>query len=92
MLRGSGILWDLRIIDAYENYNLFDFSVPVAQLGDCYDRYLIRLEEMRESLNIMSQCLDFLVDFDNKDDHNYLINDNKIVPPAGAFMKHSMSL
>jgi len=61
MLRGSGILWDLRIIEAYENYNLFNFSIPIGTYGDCFDRYLIRCEEMRESLNIMSQCLDYLV-------------------------------
>lgn len=54
MLRGSGILWDLRIIESYENYNLFNFSIPLGNFGDCFDRYLIRIEEMRESLNIMS--------------------------------------
>jgi hypothetical protein len=47
---------------------------------------------MRESLNIMSQCLDFLTDFDNNDNHDYAVIDNKIVPPAGAFMKYSMNL
>lgn len=92
MLRGSGILWDLRIVESYEHYNLFNFSIPVGETGDCYDRYLIRLDEMRESLNIMSQCLDFLVYFESVDNHDYTINDNKISPPAGSFMKHSMSL
>lgn len=60
MLRGSGIFWDLRVVEGYDSYNLFDFSIPLGEIGDCFDRYLIRLEEMRESLNIMSQCLDFL--------------------------------
>jgi len=53
VLRGSGFSWDLRLIEAYDAYNFFDFSVPVGQFGDCYDRYMIRVEEMRESLNIM---------------------------------------
>lgn len=60
MLRGSGILWDLRVMDMYENYNLLNFSVPIGKYGDCYDRHLIRSEEMRESLFIMTTCLDFL--------------------------------
>jgi len=47
-------------MEAYENYSLFDFSIPIGSCGDCFDRYLIRLEEMRESLNIMSKCLDML--------------------------------
>jgi len=90
MLRGSGIFWDLRVIEAYENYNLFNFSVPLGKYGDCFDRYLIRLEEMRESLNIMSQCLDYLVHFTHIQDFTYLLDDNKIVPPTRSFMKHSM--
>lgn len=57
MLRGSGVLWDLRIIENYDNYNLLNFSIPLGEYGDCYDRFLIRIEEMRESLNIMEQCL-----------------------------------
>lgn len=52
MLRGSGIVWDLRVVESYDAYNLFDFAVPVGEFGDCYDRYLIRIEEMRESLGI----------------------------------------
>jgi len=90
MLRGSGILWDLRIIEAYENYNLFNFSIPIGTYGDCFDRYLIRCEEMRESLNIMSQCLDYLVFWSNENIHDYMIKDNKISPPARSFMKFSM--
>jgi NADH:ubiquinone oxidoreductase subunit D len=57
MLRGSGIFWDLRLIENYENYDLFDFTIPLGSVGDCFDRYLIRLEEMRESLIIMQTCL-----------------------------------
>lgn len=53
MLRGSGLLWDLRVIASYENYNLFNFSIPLGKVGDCFDRYLIRLEEMRESTFII---------------------------------------
>jgi len=82
----------LRVVDAYENYNLFDFTIPVGKTGDCFDRYLIRLEEMRESLNIMSQSLDFLVYAHNSNIYDFSIDDNKIVPPARIFMKNSMSL
>ena len=92
MLRGSGILWDLRLIEAYDSYDLFDFSIPVGRFGDCFDRYLIRVEEMRESLHIMSQCLDFLTHWYNENVYDYILDDNKLVPPARGFMKHSMSL
>jgi len=60
MLRGSGVLWDLRIIENYEPYNLFNFCIPVGEFGDCFDRFLIRVEEMRESLNIIEQCLNYI--------------------------------
>ena len=53
MLRGSGVFWDLRIVESYDNYDFFKFFIPIGHNGDCYDRYLIRLEEMRESLSIM---------------------------------------
>jgi len=83
MLRGSGIFWDLRI-PGYEIYPSLDFSIPVAFHGDCYDRFLVRLEEMRQSLNIISQCLDLLpFGFVKVDDH-------KITPPSRALMKYSM--
>lgn len=58
MLRGSGILHDLRVTNSYDVYNQMDFKVPVGSNGDCYDRYLIRVEEMRQSLNIIKQCLE----------------------------------
>jgi NADH dehydrogenase (ubiquinone) Fe-S protein 2 len=90
MVRGSGLAWDLRLVEAYEYYNLFNFSIPIGQKGDCFDRYLIRLEEMRESLNIMAQCLDFLTYFHHTDNHSFIIDDFKIAPPMRGFMKNSM--
>jgi len=60
MLRGSGISWDLRKTQPYEIYSNLQFSIPVGNNGDCYDRYLIRLEEMRQSLNILEQCLSLI--------------------------------
>jgi len=90
MLRGSGILWDLRIVEAYERYNLFNFSIPIGVYGDCFDRYLIRLEEMRESLYIMSQCLQLLEVENSCDNFDFIVSDNKIVPPSRALMKASM--
>ncbi len=58
MLRGSGAAWDLRKAQPYECYSEFDFDVPIGKHGDCYDRYLVRMEEMRQSVRIMKQCLD----------------------------------
>lgn len=84
MLRGSGVSWDLRINQPYDVYNQVDFSIPVGTNGDCYDRYLIRIEEMRQSLNIIQQCL-------NKMPSGFIkIDDFKISPPSRALMKHSM--
>jgi len=57
MLRGSGIPWDLRKTQSYEVYEKFQFNIPVGKFGDCFDRYLLRVEEMRESLNIILQCI-----------------------------------
>jgi NADH dehydrogenase (ubiquinone) Fe-S protein 2 len=88
MLRGSGIPWDLRLLDSYDNYNLLRFFIPVGSKGDCYDRYMIRIEEMRQSLFIIEQvlyCIRYL-DMIN----NFTIRSNKIVPPTRAFMKFSM--
>lgn len=90
MARGSGLFWDLRIMDPYDSYWCFSFNVPVGTFGDCYDRYLIRLEEMRESLFIILQCLNFLLLNNVDDNYLYIIDYNKIAPPARAYMKFSM--
>jgi NADH dehydrogenase (ubiquinone) Fe-S protein 2 len=84
MLRGSGVAWDLRKTEPYEVYDRMDFAIPVGTRGDCYDRYMIRIEEMRESLRIISQCLDSMPTGPVR------IDDRKISPPSRGDMKHSM--
>jgi len=84
MLRGSGIVWDLRRTQPYEIYDDVSFRVPVGVNGDCYDRVLIRLQEMRESLTIISQCLEMLPSGD------YKVADYKVTPPSRGQMKTSM--
>jgi NADH dehydrogenase (ubiquinone) Fe-S protein 2 len=84
MLRGSGLNWDLRKNQPYETYNEIDFSVPTGTAGDCFDRYLIRVEEMRQSLFIIYQCLN-IMPLGSVKTYN-----NKISPPPRAFIKHSM--
>ena len=84
MLRGSGLPWDLRKSQPYDVYDRMDFDIPVGKNGDCYDRYLVRIEEMRQSLRIIQQCLDELPDGPVK------TQDNKISPPGRAEMKGSM--
>ncbi len=84
MIRGSGAAWDLRKAQPYEVYDKMDFDVPVGKHGDCYDRYLCRMEEMRQSLRIMEQCLDQMPD------GPVMTKDRKIAPPPRAEMKHSM--
>jgi len=84
MLRGSGLNWDLRKNIPYEIYSDIDFSIPVGINGDCYDRYLIRVEEMRQSLRIIKYVLDNMPQGIIKTD------DKKYTPPSRAFMKHSM--
>jgi NADH-quinone oxidoreductase subunit D len=88
MLRGSGVLWDLRLIQNYDGYNLFKFCIPITKNGDCYDRYIIRIEEMRQSLSLMKQVVYFLRCFFQFD--HQLVKDKKVVPPYRAFMKYSM--
>ena len=84
MLRGSGIKWDLRKSQPYEVYDKVSFDIPVTSNGDCYDRYLIRVFEMRESLKIIEQCLNNIPVGAIKSD------DNKITPPSRTEMKQSM--
>jgi NADH dehydrogenase (ubiquinone) Fe-S protein 2 len=83
MLRGSGIAWDLRKAQPYDAYDKVDFDVPVGQRGDSYDRYLIRCEEMRQSLRIIHQCLNQMPDGEVR------IDDAKIAPPKRSEMKVS---
>jgi len=84
MLRGSGVAWDLRKTLPYDGYEQFHFDVPVGTRGDCYDRYLIRVEEMRQSLAIIMQCLNALPTGPIKSD------DKKLTAPSRAQMKKSM--
>jgi NADH-quinone oxidoreductase subunit D len=88
MVRGSGAAWDLRKAQPYECYDEMDFDIPVGKNGDCYDRYCIRMEEMRQSVRIMRQCVDKLRRPDGKGPVMY--QDNKIVPPRRGEMKRSM--
>ncbi|XP_047038857.1 NADH-ubiquinone oxidoreductase 49 kDa subunit isoform X1 [Helicoverpa zea] len=84
MLRGSGIKWDLRKSQPYDAYHLVDFDVPIGTNGDCYDRYLCRVEEMRQSLRIIDQCLNNMPPGEIKTD------DAKLTPPSREEMKTSM--
>jgi NADH-quinone oxidoreductase subunit D len=86
MIRGSGVAWDLRKSQPYEVYDEVDFDVPVGLNGDCYDRYLCRIEEMKQSIRIMQQCLDRLV----KTPGPVLTEDGKVAPPRRGEMKRSM--
>ena len=88
MVRGSGAAWDLRKSQPYECYDEMDFDIPVGKNGDCYDRYLIRMEEMRQSVKIMRQCIDLLLGAEKSGPVSAL--DNKIVPPRRNEMKKSM--
>ena len=86
MLRGSGVEWDLRRTQPYEVYDRLDFDIPVGVNGDCYDRYLVRIGEMRESTRIIAQCVQWL-----RNNPGPVITDNhKVAPPKRAEMKTSM--
>ena len=86
MVRGSGIAWDLRRNQPYECYDELEFDIPLGKNGDCYDRYLCRMEEMRQSVRIMRQCCAKLVDTPGP----VMTEDYKVVPPRRADMKRSM--
>jgi NADH-quinone oxidoreductase subunit D len=88
MVRGSGAAWDLRKSQPYECYSELDFDIPVGKNGDCYDRYLIRMEEMRQSVKIMQQCIALLNAPEGKGPVSS--TDGKIVPPKRGEMKRSM--
>jgi len=84
MLRSAGVAWDLRRAQPYECYNDLDFLIPVGKNGDCYDRYVMRMEEMRQSVKIMKQCIEKMPS------GPVVSTDNKVVPPRRAEMKTSM--
>jgi NADH-quinone oxidoreductase subunit D len=88
MVRASGAPWDLRKAQPYECYEEFDFDIPVGRHGDCYDRYCVRMEEMRQSIRIMKQCLEKLRSPEGQGPVS--TPDNKIVPPKRGQMKRSM--
>ncbi|MDH3637991.1 MAG: NADH-quinone oxidoreductase subunit D, partial [Gammaproteobacteria bacterium] len=86
MLRGSGIEWDLRKKQPYAVYDRIDFDIPVGVKGDCYDRYLVRIEEMRQSNRIIRQCVQWL----RQNPGPVMLGDHKITPPSRGDMKEDM--
>ncbi len=88
MVRGSGAKWDLRKSQPYECYDELEFDIAIGKNGDCYDRYLVRMEEMRQSVRIMKQCIDLLRSPDGQGPISSV--DGKIVPPKRGEMKQSM--
>ena len=86
MLRGSGLPWDLRKTQPYEVYDEVDFDIPVGKTGDCYDRYLVRIEEMRQSNRIIEQCVDWL----RVNVGPVMLDDHKLSPPDRIEMKDDM--
>jgi NADH-quinone oxidoreductase subunit D len=84
MIRGSGIAWDLRKSQPYEVYGELEFDVPIGKNGDSYDRYLIRVEEMRQSIRLINQCIEKMPN------GAVVVDDPKIAPPKRGEMKHSM--
>ena len=84
MLRASGVPWDLRKAQPYDVYDEMDFDIPIGKNGDCYDRYLVRVEEMRQSVRIIRQCIE------NMPDGPVMTEDGKVGPPARGEMKRSM--
>jgi NADH-quinone oxidoreductase subunit D len=86
MLRGSGVLWDLRKTQPYEVYDRMDFDVPIGKTGDCYDRYLVRVQEMRESNRIIRQCVQWL----RENPGPVIVDNHKVAPPDRQSMKSNM--
>lgn len=86
MLRGSGVEWDLRKKQPYEVYDRLDFDIPVGVNGDCYDRYLVRMEEFRQSNRIIKQCVDWL----RKNPGPVITDNHKVAPPSRVDMKQNM--
>ncbi len=86
LLRGSGVEWDLRKKQPYEVYDQLDFDIPVGSNGDCYDRYLVRVEEMRQSNRIIKQCVDWL----KENPGSVMLEDRKVVAPTRVEMKDDM--
>jgi NADH:ubiquinone oxidoreductase subunit D len=87
MLRASGIAWDLRQTQPYEVYDSLKFNVPVGAEGDCYDRYLVRVEEMRQSLSMIQQCLEQMP---SRQESAVRMDNNKVAAPGRGTMKSSM--
>jgi NADH-quinone oxidoreductase subunit D len=86
MLRGSGVPWDLRKKQPYAVYDRMQFDIPVGTTGDCYDRYLVRVQEMREANRIIRQCIDWL----RQNPGPTMIDNHKITPPSRESMKLNM--
>lgn len=86
MLRGSGVAWDLRKKQPYAAYDKVDFDIPVGKTGDCYDRYLVRVEELRQSNRIVRQCIEWL----RNNPGPVRLDDYKVTPPRREIMKHDM--
>lgn len=84
MLRAAGLAWDLRKSQPYEIYDQLDFDIPICQNGDCYDRYLVRMAEIRQSISLVKQCIEKIPEGPIK------AEDRKISPPPRAEMKESM--
>ena len=83
MLRGSGVAWDLRKKQPYEVYKDIKFDIPIGTNGDCYDRYLVRIEEMRQSNKIIKQCVEWL----RNNEGEVISDNNKITPPSRDAVK-----
>jgi NADH-quinone oxidoreductase subunit D len=86
MLRGSGVPWDLRKKQPYSVYDRIDFEIPVGTTGDCYDRYLVRVQEMRQSNHIIRQCVGWL----KSNPGPVMVEEDKVVPPKRELMKRDM--